>query len=524
MATPPFVNPGGAGQVNQGVLARLKAMMDQLKSGQTASAIPTGPTQISAARPGGPPPKIAGPGMGGQPAETSGPGGMRQPTVFGVPSSAAAAPGSPQPSNDYVPMPAPQMTPAGAAGAGRAGARSATLHDAVSNLTAVVDRYKKQSAQKTERRAEVLSRSLYDAINRGDQDTVDNILGGPDGAKNIKILEKAGIGVPPELKVEKQEPPTPEKTGVMKGLQKYTINAKPSQAGQAQQNMARASNIGSEQVLKSAQENPDFARSLATGTTLKPNEQQQADRIAAGLDVPAAISAKMSSEERIAGKQISTEIAKLHGDMRIAREQMAVSLNVQTLQDAGRYRDAKVAAGVQHQGDLLQHEYQMKMIDAQEKLASIRADDTPAYLNVMSSMAEASQKVAVAYRELSTKVLEVSPDEAVILNQLATKAETAAKNQQRFVQDTIDMQAVKDVFGTSDFSQLPISSSPTAAQPTAAPAKSRSASEALDHWRQQQAKASAGASARDNKILADKIQKETERRKAEVINYVWKPQ
>lgn len=130
--------------------------------------------------------------------------------------------------NPSVPIPLPQSS--GFSFPDAKTAHAATAHDALSNITAVANAIKQQREQKIERRATIVFNSLHDAISRGDNETVGRMLDPetPEGKANLKLLEKSGIGVPPEIKIEKQKPLSPEE----KGLSKFvaTIAAKPNPA------------------------------------------------------------------------------------------------------------------------------------------------------------------------------------------------------------------------------------------------------------------------------------------------------
>jgi len=345
--------PGqSTGQVNPGLMQILHDLTSRVgkaftSAGKQQESSPA-PGYVSPGRVGGAPQPLAGTPTGVPGIATTG--------QAPIASSSARAPGTPMPQNEFVGMPGPS-TPGGFEFGTRQGRNAATVTGVIENLTKVVNTYKQREAQKTERRAEVLTRSLYDALGRGDEGTINDILS---DAKNVKILEKAGIGVPPEIK--KVEPPSAEQKGVQKAVQ-WAIGAKATPQSQAQQIQGQAditksqgNQLVQQQRLEDLQKSPEARRLESMGTTLTPEELKQHERWLAGFEMNPVMRESFTSDMRMKDRDLSMNMAKLVGDMNQFRETLAfqkLSFGVgasqqqqqfgKTLEETKRMNNAQVA-------------------------------------------------------------------------------------------------------------------------------------------------------------------------------------
>lgn len=336
-----------------------------------------GMPRVGAAQPGrvgGPPPVVApgppvAPGAPVQPGApigtTMGVSGMQP----GMQSRNAPLPGTPLPGNPDIPIPAPQTS--GFAFQDKATARAATVHDAITNLVGVVNKYKQESSQKTERRAEVLTRSLYDAIDRGDNEAINELLS---DSKNLKTLEKAGIGVPPEIKkVEappKAEPPTPEQQGVHKAAQQWAIRGKPTGQQQAQFNQGQVAQAATgQQVADVTAPGPagvDARRAVATGTTMSPTEQHDAERWAAGVTMSPVMLQTFDAQQKQHAATLGMEYAKINSQMESVLHSTGASVEVARLEAEAKKLES------QNQTGIMSQELDVRKKEAEDKLAEAK--------------------------------------------------------------------------------------------------------------------------------------------------------
>lgn len=195
------------------------------------------------------------------------------------------------------------------------GAQQNTVQQTISNITQAIHQAVEKKKAKQTKEAENYTIQLNQALENGDKEMVDTMLSDP---KIVKTIEK-GLDYH-FTKMQGGEPAPPEATGVKAAFQKIMGKQQPPQAAlpkPGQPGGVMLPKPGPEQQLQNAvqnarlreaQDNPQFLRQLATGTSLSPEEQRTAELVAKNLQIAPADLAHLSALE-------NQQILKTYGQM-----------------------------------------------------------------------------------------------------------------------------------------------------------------------------------------------------------------
>jgi hypothetical protein len=315
------------------------------------------------------------------------------------------------PQDEPVPIPGPSV-PGGFEFSSRAARTGATVTGAIENLTKIVNTFKQRDQQKTAKRAEVLSRSLYDALERGDEETINEIL---TDKKNMKVLEKAGIGVPPEIK--EVEPPSPEQQGVQQGL-RFAIRAKAAPAAQAQQLKSQGDVVAQQQRLADLKASEAARRLAYQGSALSPEQVKQAEQWEAGFSMNPVQREVFNNEMRLKDKELGISVTKLNNDLQMWRgtdafEKMKFG---QTMEETKRVNSAQI----RHWDTLA--DLERLRLELEKKRAT--SQDEAEIFKAYSALAEGYSSQLNTLRTQMTELMKADTPEATGLAQIYRQTET----------------------------------------------------------------------------------------------------
>lgn len=264
-------------------------------------------------------------------------------------SSGARAPVSP--ASPRGPSPPPPMPGGGSPTefGSMKGAQQNTVQQTISNITQAISQAVEKKKAKQTKEAENYTIQLNQALENGDKDMVDTMLSDP---KIVKTIEK-GLDYH-FTKMQGGEPAPPEASGVKAAIQKIMGKQQQPQAplpkpgqpggvmlpkpGPEQQLQNAVANAR----LKAAQDDPNFLRQLATGTTLSSDEQRQAELVAKNLQIAPADVARFSAME-------NQQIMKVYGQMAV--ESMKAETAMARTQVSASSRETTAAIGAQGKVD-----------------------------------------------------------------------------------------------------------------------------------------------------------------------------
>jgi len=372
--------------------------LQKILKGLSPLVTPAAPGQPRVSVPG----QIGGaPGqLVGQPAGVQPKGVLGLPTTGGTATTGSAPPArTPTASPEFVGTPLPQ--PAGPTTPG-----GATVYGAVQNITAVLNAHKERDEQKLQKKAELLTIALNDAITRRDTGAIDEIL----TPANKAILKKAGIGEPPEIRET-----TPEEKGVMSGL-KHKIVTTPTAGEQAQSTKDQNALIAQQAAQAALQKDPKLAQAAGLGTTLSGDEMQRQERIAAELELSPVATAKMSAQELADNKQFRLEYAKLHASIDSDNKNRSYGLAMKQLEEKGRHEDAVLMRGLEKERLDIGYKYNKDRLDALDKVQAAKTkdeslkanklllDSTERYINASRDELSALRKISDPTDEVTAQI------------------------------------------------------------------------------------------------------------------------
>jgi hypothetical protein len=351
------------------------AQQEQLKTvleGLKPLATPAAPGQPRVNIPG----QVGGaPGqLVGQPAGVQPQGVLGLPTTGGTATTGSAPPArTPLPASQFVGTPLPQ--PAGPTTPG-----GATVYGAVQNITAVLNAHKEKEDQRLTRRAEVLTRSLQDAIDRRDAAAIDEIL----TPANKAILKKAGIGEPPEIRET-----TPEEKGVMNGL-KHKIVTTPTAGEQATSLQQQRGVVEQQAALSAEQKDPKLAAAQALKTTLSGDEIRMSEMAANGLVYTEAQKQADAAKMEVVQAQLASdlEIVKTQGETTVA----AAKINATSREEVANIRNDLQIQVKSYQDDLASAKLALQEAQLEQR-------GSTAAVTKMSALADQSARLADAFEK-----------------------------------------------------------------------------------------------------------------------------
>ena len=381
------------------VLEGLKPLATPAVSGQPRVSIPG---QV-----GGPPGQLVG-----QPAGVQPQGVLGLPTQGGAATTGSAPPTrTPLPSSPFVGTPLPQ--PAGPTTPG-----GSTVYGAVQNITAVLNAHKEKEEQKLTRRAEVLTRSLQDAIDRRDAAAIDEIL----TPANKAILKKAGIGEPPEIRET-----TPEEKGVMNGL-KHKIVTTPTAGEQASSVQAQRNLEQQQAALKTVQGDPKLASAMGLGTTLSGEELHKQERYAGELEPSAVVTAQMSAAEKANSDKLRFSYAELHASTESENAKLSYTLAQSKLEAAQRHDDAVLMKGLERERLDIGYQYNKERLDALDKVQGAKTKSAVTTANKL--LLDSTEKYITAQRAELSKLRSIK-DPTDEVTQMITAKQQALEAQEK---------------------------------------------------------------------------------------------
>lgn len=354
--------PTDPNKVDPTLMEKISNIAKQLGGGLSAIAPPSAPQPgvMTQGRVGGPPAQVAQSAPSVSPSQqTNGvpglPAAPQGGTGLGVSKAAM------EHQYESVPTPSPTMT--GFDFGSRAARTGAVAFGAIKNITDVVNKYKKQKDNQLAARAKYLTERLTVAIDRGDAETVNMILGGDEGPKNIKLLEKYGVGVPVELKKPEQAQGS-----------RWIIAAQQSQAQQAQQSAAQAAALASSQQVANMQApgpQGEAARNAGvSGRMLTAEEERKAASYDAGFEMSPVMSKQFDANQKLADREFMTTLYKSAVQEKQFSDELAARITAEKndTEQSKLSREAQIKQwGIANNLDKLRLSFEEKRLKAVDK-------------------------------------------------------------------------------------------------------------------------------------------------------------